>query len=130
MPELLAQLQFEKPPVFERLTDEPGRPRKIPRPQQDAIHMEGDKFVHRLNNELKEIRKRIWKDPDTPLDLKYFPSKWFLVEDLIEDKPVFEMALKEIASHKKIGVSLQGKESIFEYFCKGNIEESCVKSSN
>jgi hypothetical protein len=112
MPELLAQLQFEKPPVLERLTEEPGRPRKIPQPQQDAVHMEGEKFVHRLCNELKEIRKRLWKDPDTPLELKYLATKWFFIQDLNEDKEVFEMAMKEISSQEKIGVSLQGKECI------------------
>jgi hypothetical protein len=51
MPELLQQVQISPPPNDEVL-DEVGKPRKIFRPTQDALHMEGEFFENRYQRRL------------------------------------------------------------------------------
>ena len=109
MAELVTQLQFEKPPKLERLDLEPGRPWKLVRPEQDVYHMEGERFKDRYYNELGVVRKRLWKDHNTPLELAVYPSKWYYVTASAEDKEVRKFALEDLACQAVVGVSLQGQ---------------------
>ena len=109
MTELVAQLQFEEPAPMEVLINELGRPRKIVRPTQDILHMEGDRFKDRCYPELVAIRDRVWADRDTPPDLVRFPSRWYYITD--ETKEARDIALEQLNSQDVVGVSLQGQVS-------------------
>jgi hypothetical protein len=109
MAELVEQQQFEKPTKLERLDLEAGRPWKIVRPGQDIYHMEGERFKDRYYNEFGAIRKRLWKDFNTPPELVKFPIKWYCVTSSAEDREVRKLALDELAHQTVVGVSLQGQ---------------------
>ncbi len=106
---MVEQQQFEKPTKLDRLDLEVGRPWKIVRPGQDIYHMEGEHVNNQCCYEFCAIRKRLWKDFNTPPELEKFPIKWYYVTSSAEDREVRMLALEELAHQTVVGVSLQGQ---------------------
>lgn len=74
MPELLQQVQISPPPNDEIL-DEVGKPRKIFRPTQDALHMEGEFFENRYQWRVSFLGSTLWRHEQDCLSVDFFSGR-------------------------------------------------------
>ena len=80
MDEVLAQTQIRAPPSMATLELQDFKPRALPRPEQSKEHMEGDKFKDRSTPEFTRLRERLWRDTETPPQLRCYPEKFYYVQ--------------------------------------------------
>ena len=80
MDEVLAQTQIAAPPSMARLDLQEFGPRALPRPEQSKDHMEGDKFKDRKTPEFEHLRRKLWRDTETPPKLRFYPERVYYVD--------------------------------------------------
>ena len=105
LPELLDQVQIEDPMHLQPSENVPGA-FIIPKPEQDADHMEGDKYKNRQSVEFTAARNQTWKDTSVPPDI-HVPELLFIIKN--GKDPLFTKAMDQLGKMRTIAVSLEGQ---------------------
>ena len=106
MNEILGQLQIAPPPILHRLEQQSLTPRLLPVPLQELAHMTGEKYKDKNVEQFRIIRSYVWSNSRTPPELKWCPTKLYVVDDPMQPE-AFDYALNEINNHTMIGLSIQ-----------------------